>query len=72
MPIKSIGRSKYFLTFTDDYSRKTTVYYLKGKDEVTSYVRKYIARVERETDRKVKRITDNGLEFRNRELINTI
>jgi len=71
MPSKSIGGSKYFLTFTDDYSRKTIVYCLKGKDEVISYVRRYIARVERETDRKVKKIrTDNGLEFCNKQLIN--
>lgn len=71
MPVKSIGGSTYFLTFTDDYSRKTNVFCLKGKDEVTSYVQRYIARVERETDRKLKRIrTDNGLEFCNRELRN--
>lgn len=42
MPSKSIGGSKYFLTFTDDYSRKTTVFCLKGKNEVTSYIRRYI------------------------------
>lgn len=70
MPSKSIGGSEYFLTFTDDYSRKTTVYCLKGKNEVASYTKRYIARVERETDQKLKRIrTDNGLEFCNKELI---
>lgn len=60
IPLKSIGESKYFLTFTDDYSKKTIVYYLKSKDEVASYVKKYIARTERETDRKVKRIRIMG------------
>lgn len=43
----------YFLTFIDDYSRKVTVFCLHSKNNVTEYVRKYIARVERETDRKV-------------------
>lgn len=69
MPLKSIGGSKYFLTFTDDYSRKTVVFCLKSKDEVADYMRRYIARVERESDRKLKRIrTDNGLEFCNKQL----
>jgi len=52
------------LTFTDDYSRKVTVYCLQSKDEVIEYVRnirKYTARVKRETKRKVKRFrSDNG------------
>lgn len=66
---KSIGGSKYFLTITDNYSQKTVVYCLKAKGEVVNYIRKYIARVERKTNRKVKRIrTDNGLEFCNNEL----
>lgn len=40
MPTKSIGGAKYFLTFTDDYSRKSTVYCLQTKDEVFEYIRK--------------------------------
>lgn len=69
MPIKSIGEARYILTFTDDYSRKVTVYCLRSKDEVVEYVRKYIARIERETDRKVKRFrSDNGLEYCNKAL----
>ena len=31
--IPSLGRSSYFITFTDDYSRKTWVYFLHSKDE---------------------------------------
>lgn len=59
----------YFLTFPDDYSRKVIVYCLYSKDEVTKYVQKYIARVERETDRKVKRFrSNNGLEYCNKVL----
>jgi len=34
MNISSIGGNKYFLTFIDDFSRKTWIYLLKRKDEV--------------------------------------
>lgn len=69
IPVESTGGSKHFLTFTDDYSRKTAVYCLKGKDEAACYVQKYMTRVERESDKKIKRIrTDNGLEFCNKDL----
>lgn len=69
VPVESNGGSKYFLTCTDDFSRKCTIYYLKSKSEIKSYIEKFIIRVERETDRKVKRFrTDNGLEFCNNDL----
>lgn len=69
MPVKSIGDSKYFLTFTDDFSRNVTVICIKSKDEVKTCVQNYITRIERERDRKVKRFrTNNGLEFCNQEL----
>jgi len=68
MPVKSIG-SRYFITFTDDFSRNVTVLCISSKEEVKSCVKSYIARIEREKDRKVKRFrTDNGLEFCNKEL----
>ena len=34
MDISSVGGNKYFLTFIDDFSRKTLIYLLKSKDEV--------------------------------------
>jgi hypothetical protein len=34
MPVKSLGGSLYYVTFIDDYSRKTWLYILKTKDEV--------------------------------------
>ena len=69
MPVKSIGGSRYFITFTDDFSRSVTVLCISSKEEVKSCVKSYIARIEREKDRKVKRFrTDNGLEFCNKEL----
>jgi hypothetical protein len=34
MPVKYLGGDLYYLTFIDDYSRKTWLYLLKSKDEV--------------------------------------
>lgn len=69
MPVKSIGGSKYVMTLIDDYSRKITVYFLKNKDEVAPYIKKFINKVEREKGLKIKRFrSDNGLEYCNKEL----
>lgn len=34
MEVMSIGGARYFLTFIDDFSRKTFIYFLKSKKEV--------------------------------------
>jgi hypothetical protein len=36
MPVKSLGGSLYYVIFIDDYSRKTWLYLLKTKDEVST------------------------------------
>lgn len=60
----SISRSKYFLTFIDDCTRRVTVYFLKAKDEVFQRFQEYKARVENETSGKIKKLrTDNGGEY---------
>ena len=52
------------LTFVDDFSRKTWVYFLRHKNETFSYFKKFKALVEHQTGRKIKKLrTDNGLEF---------
>lgn len=69
MPVKSVGGSRYMMTLIDDYSRKTTVYFLKSKDEVVQNIKNYINKIERDKGSKVKRFrTDNGLEYCNKEL----
>lgn len=69
MPLKSIGGSRYFIIFTDAFSRNVTIMCIRSKEEVKDCVQNYIARVERERDKKVKRFrTDNGLEYCNKEL----
>ena len=64
MNIDSIGGSKYILTFTDDYTRYVTVYFLKNKSEVYEKFQEYISMVENITGLKVKTLrTDNGGEY---------
>lgn len=65
----SIGNSKYFLTFLDDFSRKIFVYFLRTKDEVPAVVDNFIRMVENQTNHKVKTLrTDNGREYLNATL----
>ncbi|UYV71336.1 hypothetical protein LAZ67_8002677 [Cordylochernes scorpioides] len=65
--VDSFAGSRYFLTFTDDFSRRVTVYFLKHKDQVIEYFDIFRARAERKTGHKIKRLrTDNGLEYCNK------
>ena len=42
MNIDSIVGSKYILTFTDDYTRYITMYFLKSKSEVCEKFQEYV------------------------------
>lgn len=64
MQNKSVGGASYFLTFIDDFSRKSFVYFLKTKDEVIRVFGEFKAAVENETGRHIKVLrTDNGGEY---------
>lgn len=68
MPNKSLSGARYFLTFIDDFSRKTFVYFLKSKEEVFDKFKLFKNLVEKETDRKIKMIrSDNGGEYINNQ-----
>lgn len=69
MEKNSIGGSRYFLVFEDDFSRMTFVYFLKTKDEVINYFKEFKSLVENQKNAKIKTLrTDNGGEFCNSEL----
>jgi hypothetical protein len=55
-PIKaaSLGGSKYFVTFIDDYSRMTTVYPIRAKSDVVDKFRQYRAAVEKQLGLSIK------------------
>jgi len=62
----SLGRCQYFISFTDDWSRKVWVYFLKTKDEAFASFTEWKKMVETQSERKLKHLrTDNGLEFCN-------
>ena len=57
----SLGGSQYFITFTDDFSRKVQMYNLKQKSEVFAKFKQCKAQVENQTGRKIKYLkSDNG------------
>ena len=60
----SLGGARYFLTFTDDYSRKSFVYFLKTKDEALQKFEDFKVLVENQTSRSIKILrSDNGGEY---------
>lgn len=71
--VPSLGGAKYFLTFIDDKTRKTHVYFLKRNDEITQFFIRYKAEVENEQNRTIKKIrTDNGGEYVNQAFLNVL
>jgi hypothetical protein len=70
MPVKSLGGSVYYVTFIDDFSRKTWMYPIKTKDEVFGKFQEFKAEVENLTNKKIKTLrSDNGGEYTFKELV---
>jgi Integrase core domain len=64
----SIGGAKYFITFTDDMSRKASIYFLKKKSEAFEKFKEFRAKAENELERRIKRLrTDGGGEYMSKE-----
>jgi hypothetical protein len=62
----SFSGCKYFLTFIDDFSRRTWVYFLKLKSKVFDKFLAYKALVEKKSGHQIQRLrTDNGGEYVN-------
>ena len=61
---KSDGGASYFVTFINDHFRKVFVYVLKHMYHTLEAFKEFHAKVERETDRKLKCVRlDNGDEY---------
>lgn len=66
MQVPSIGGSRYFLLFIDDYSHYRTVYFLKQKSEIKHRIEEYLKSAKSDTAFEVKLFrSDNGTEFTN-------
>ena len=71
MPSTSLSGYVYYVTFIDDYSRKTWVYFLKSKDEVFGKFKEFKALVENLSKRKIKIVgSDNGGKYTSNEFGN--
>jgi transposase InsO family protein len=70
MSVTSMKGASYYVTFIDDFSRKTWIYFMKTKDEVFSHFREFKTQVENMTRKKIKVLrTDNGGEYTSSEFI---
>ena len=64
MRTTSHGGAKYFVTFIDDFSRKTFVYFMQQKSEVFSKFKIFKALVEKQTGLDIQKLrSDNGGEY---------
>lgn len=66
MSCNSIGGSRYYVTFIDDFTRKIFVYVIKNKNQVYDCFLKFKNFVENQTSKKIKILrSDNGTEYVN-------
>ena len=70
MQENSLGGNRYFVTFIDDKSRYTAVYFMKTKDQVLEKFKEYEAMVTNATGKKIKILrSDNGGEYTSKEFV---
>ena len=71
MQTQSIGGSFYFLTFIDDFSRKTWIYFLRNKLETFSKFKEFKALTEKQSEKSIKILrSDGGGEYDSHEFSN--
>jgi transposase InsO family protein len=71
MPSSSISRYVYYVSFIDDYSPKTWIYFIKSKDEVFNKFKEFKFLIENLYERKIKILRlDNGGEYTSKEFVN--
>ena len=64
MKTTTLGGARYFMLIIDDFSRKVWVYLLVEKSQAFTKFQEWVALVENETSKKVRKIrSDNGGEF---------
>ena len=68
MQTQSFGGSRYFITFTDDYSRCCKTYFIKRKSEALEKFKEFKLAVENESGMKIKALrADRGGEYMSEE-----
>jgi transposase InsO family protein len=62
--VPSLGKYVYYVSFIDEFSRNTWIYFLRKKYEVFDRFKEFKALVENQTEKRIKVLrTDNGGEF---------
>ena len=70
MSVQSFSGYNYCVTFIDDYSKKTRIYFLKAKSKVFEWFWEFKILVENQTGRKIRVLrTDNGGEYTSNEFL---
>jgi hypothetical protein len=70
MSRRSLSGCEYYLTFIDDYSRKTWIYFLKAKSEIFIQFQEFRALVENQSGKRIKVLgSDNGGEYSSRQFV---
>jgi hypothetical protein len=60
----SLGGSEYFITFTDDFSRYTWIYFMRAKSDALRFFQQFKAAVELALSAKIEALrSDNGGEY---------
>nr|QHA33696.1 Gag-Pol polyprotein [Atrato Retro-like virus] len=75
MEVTSLGGARYYLSFTDDKTRKIFVYFLrtKSQEEVLQKFKEFHVMAERQSGKKLKTLrTDNGWEYKNAKFENVL
>jgi hypothetical protein len=68
MPVPSLSGYLYYVTFIDDYSMRTWIFFMETKDDVFNRFREFRALVENQTRKKIKILrSDNGGEYASNE-----
>ena len=63
-PVETIGKKKYYISFTDDFSQFTSVYFLRSKDEAFEFYRIYEAWLSTQYKIRIKCLnSDRGGEY---------
>jgi hypothetical protein len=62
--VPSLGKIVYYVSFIDDYSRNTWIYFLRKKSEFFDRFKEFKALVENQTEKIIKVLRkDNGGDF---------
>jgi transposase InsO family protein len=68
MSYVSLSGCLYYVTFIDNFSRKSWIFFMKTKGQVFNQFQEFKALVENQTGRKIKVLrTDNGGEYTSKE-----